>query len=114
MALSETVKAFSSALGIPTLSASFGQQNDSQQWRNLDDRKKQYLIQVMPPLDIIPEVVRAIVKELNITNAAILFDDWFGKFFLTILNFRLLSFGNVIGFSVVSPLQYFKSELKNE
>lgn len=79
MALSETVKAFSLALGIPTMSASFGQQNDSQQWRNLDDRKQQYLMQVMPPLDIIPEVVRTIVKELNITNAAILFDDWFGK-----------------------------------
>lgn len=32
----------------------------------------------MPPGDIIPEVIRSIVKYMNITNAAILFDESFG------------------------------------
>lgn len=78
--VSETVKAFSSALGLPTLSTSFGQQGDSQQWRNLDEQKRQYLLQIMPPLDIIPEIIRSIVIQMNISNAAVLYDDSFGKF----------------------------------
>lgn len=31
----------------------------------------------MPPTDIIPEVIRAIVTYMNITNAAILYDESF-------------------------------------
>lgn len=31
----------------------------------------------MPPVDLIPEVVRSIVQYMNITNAAILYDDSF-------------------------------------
>lgn len=31
----------------------------------------------MPPADIIPEVVRSIVRKMNITNAAILYDETF-------------------------------------
>lgn len=31
----------------------------------------------MPPIDILPEVIRAIVVYMNITNAAILYDDSF-------------------------------------
>lgn len=74
---SETVKSVSSALGIPTVSASFGQEGDLRQWREIDDKKKNYLLQVMPPADIIPEVIRGIVEYMNITNAAILYDDTF-------------------------------------
>ena len=96
---SETVKSVSSALGIPTVSASYGQEGDLRQWRDLNDKKKNYLLQVMvrttififiviiannnispgfqPPADIIPEVVRAIVFYMNITNCAILYDDSF-------------------------------------
>lgn len=76
---SETVKSFSLALGLPTISASFGQDGDLRQWRNIDEREKEYLIQIMPPADVIPEIVRTIVLNQNITNAAILFDDSFGK-----------------------------------
>lgn len=74
---SETVKSVSSALGIPTISASFGQEGDLRQWRDIDAQKQGYLLQVMPPADIIPEVIRGIVEYMNITNAAILYDDTF-------------------------------------
>lgn len=43
---SETVKSFSVALGIPTITASFGQEGDLRQWRNLNDQKRNYLLQV--------------------------------------------------------------------
>lgn len=74
---SETVKSFSNSLGLPTITASYGQEGDLRQWRNIDDKKSKYLLQVMPPADIIPEVIRSIVKYMNITNAAILYDDTF-------------------------------------
>lgn len=75
---SETVKSLTSALGLPTVSASFGQEGDIRQWRDLNDKKRNYLLQVMPPADIIPEVIRSIVEFQNITNAAILYDESFG------------------------------------
>ncbi|XP_001356575.4 ionotropic receptor 25a [Drosophila pseudoobscura] len=74
---SETVKSFTQALGLPTISASYGQEGDLRQWRDLDESKQKYLLQVMPPGDIIPEVIRSIVRRLNITNAAILYDETF-------------------------------------
>lgn len=49
------------------------------QWRNLDGEQQKYLIQISPPADIIPEIVRSIVVAQNITNAGIMFDDTFGK-----------------------------------
>lgn len=74
---SETVKSVAAALGIPTVSASFGQDGDLRQWRDINDKKKEYLLQVMPPSDILTEIVRAIVSYNNITNAAILYDETF-------------------------------------
>lgn len=76
---SETVKSLTSALALPTVSASFGQESDLRQWRELPEQKKSFLLQVMPPADIIPEVIRSIVEYMNITNAAILYDESFGK-----------------------------------
>jgi len=52
------------------------------QWRNLDGEQQKYLIQINPPADIIPEVIRSIVRAQNITDAGILFDDSFGKMIL--------------------------------
>lgn len=43
---SETVKSMSSALGIPTVSGSFGQEGDLRQWRDITPKKKGYLLQV--------------------------------------------------------------------
>lgn len=90
---SETVKSFTAALGLPTISASFGQVGDLRQWRNLDESEMDYLIQIMPPADVIPEIVRTIVINQNITNAAILYDDSFGTLKLTIMTFynRIIS-----------------------
>lgn len=76
---SETVKSFTAALGLPTISASFGQDGDLRLWRNINAEQKNYLVQVMPPADVIPEIIRTIVEKQKIANAAILFDDSFGK-----------------------------------
>lgn len=81
---SETVKSLAAALGLPTVSASFGQEGDLRQWRDLNEQKRQYLLQVMPPTDIIPEVIRSIIIYMNITNAAILYDESFGKWLMFI------------------------------
>lgn len=43
---SETVKSLSSALGIPTVSGSFGQEGDLRQWRDISPKKRNYLLQV--------------------------------------------------------------------
>ncbi|KAL1505374.1 hypothetical protein ABEB36_004957 [Hypothenemus hampei] len=74
---SETVKSFTAALGLPTVSASYGQTGDLRQWRNLEPNEEEYLVQISPPGDIIPEMIRNLVTNQNITNAAILFDDSF-------------------------------------
>ncbi|XP_032516645.2 ionotropic receptor 25a [Danaus plexippus] len=74
---SETIKSFTAALALPTISGSFGQPGDLRQWRALVDNQTKYLLQVMPPADILPEAVRAIVMKQDITNAAIIFDEYF-------------------------------------
>ncbi|XP_059221283.1 ionotropic receptor 25a isoform X3 [Stomoxys calcitrans] len=74
---SDTVKSFAIALGLPTVSASCGHDGDLRQWSNMDEDKQNYLLQVMPPIDIIPEVIRSIVQKLHVTNVAILYDETF-------------------------------------
>ncbi|KAF7998303.1 hypothetical protein HCN44_009701 [Aphidius gifuensis] len=73
----ETVNSFTSAVGIPTLSTQFGQIDDLRHWRDLTDDKKLYLIQVMQPADLIPDAIRQLSIQMNISNAAIIFDDNF-------------------------------------
>lgn len=65
---------FTAAVGVPTLSAQYGQEGDLLYWRNLNADQQGYLVQVMPPADLIPEVIRHLCVQLNITNAAILYD----------------------------------------
>lgn len=83
--MSEIAKSFTSALGLPTVSSGFGQKDDIYQWRNMNKEKQKFLLQVMPPSDIIPEVIRPIVINTNMSNAAILFDRTFGKLFFQII-----------------------------
>ncbi|XP_076751604.1 ionotropic receptor 25a [Xylocopa sonorina] len=71
---SKISNSFTAALGIPTLSAQYGQAGDLLYWRNLNEDQQSYLIQVMPPGDLIPEAIRQLSIQLNITNAAILYD----------------------------------------
>jgi ionotropic glutamate receptor len=59
------------------VSASYGQEGDLRQWRDLSDKKLKYLLQVMPPADVLIEIIRKIVVYNSITNAAILYDDTF-------------------------------------
>ncbi|XP_031839335.1 ionotropic receptor 25a [Nomia melanderi] len=68
---------FTAALGIPTLSAQYGQEGDLIYWRNLSPDQSGYLVQVMPPGDLVPEAIRQLAIQLNITNAAILYDENF-------------------------------------
>ncbi|RLU19384.1 ObirIr25a.2 [Ooceraea biroi] len=68
---------FTAAMGVPTLSATYGQEGDIRDWRDLDLDQKDYLIQIMPPADLMPEVIRQLAIQLNITNAGILFDKHF-------------------------------------
>lgn len=77
--VSETVKSFTKALQIPTISGSFGQEGDLRQWRDIDESQQNYFIQIMPPADVIPEIIRSIVINQNISNAAILFDHSYGN-----------------------------------
>ncbi|KAK0083400.1 hypothetical protein PV325_008825 [Microctonus aethiopoides] len=73
----ETVSSFTAAIGIPTLSAQFGQEGDLRYWQNLKNNQSDYLIQIMPPADLVPEAVRQLAIQMNITNAAIIFDENF-------------------------------------
>lgn len=71
---SDTIKMISAELAIPTVSASFG---DLSIWSDISDKKKNYLLQVLPPADIFPEIIRSIVIYKNMTNAAIFYDTTF-------------------------------------
>jgi ionotropic glutamate receptor len=74
---SEIVKLLSASLAIPTVSASYGQNGDLHHWRNLNEQQKKFLLQVVPPIDVLSEVIRPIIDFMNITNAAILHDENF-------------------------------------
>lgn len=73
----ETVNSFTAALGIPTLSGQFGQVGDLRHWRDLTDDQLTYLVQIMPPADLIPEAIRQMASNLNISNLAVIFDETF-------------------------------------
>ncbi|XP_024885188.1 ionotropic receptor 25a isoform X1 [Temnothorax curvispinosus] len=73
----EASSSFTAAMGIPTLSAQFGQEGDIRYWRDLNLDQKDYLIQVMPPSDLLPEAIRQLAIQMNITNAGILYDKNF-------------------------------------
>lgn len=72
---SETVSAVTAALGIPTVSAQFGLEGDIISWQELDPDQAGYLVQIMPPTDLIPEAARQIAYQMNITNAGVIFDE---------------------------------------
>ena len=76
---SDTVKAFSKALSLPTISTSFGQKDDIIPWRNLNIQQKSFLVQIQPPADVTPEIIRDIITKQNFTNAAVLYDQNFGN-----------------------------------
>ncbi|XP_045465402.1 LOW QUALITY PROTEIN: ionotropic receptor 25a-like [Harmonia axyridis] len=74
---SETVKIFTRGLALPTISASYGQNGDLREWNNLDIIERKYLIQVSPPADLIPEMIRKLVVRQLMISAAIMYDKTF-------------------------------------
>lgn len=56
------------------------------QWTNITGNQTKYLVQVMPPGDIIAQVVAVVTSLQNMTNAAILYDDTFGNSSVTQAN----------------------------
>ncbi|ODM93591.1 Glutamate receptor ionotropic, kainate 2 [Orchesella cincta] len=72
---SEAVKIIVKVMNLPTISATFGQEGDIRSWRELKPNMKQYLIQVAPPADMVPQSVRSIVSQQDMTSAVFLFDN---------------------------------------
>ncbi|CAK1585204.1 unnamed protein product [Parnassius mnemosyne] len=107
---SETIKSFTAALALPTISGSFGQVGDLRQWRSLSVNQTKYLLQVMPPADILPESIRAIVTKQDITNAAIIFDEHF------VMDHKYKSLlQNIPTRHVITPVKSFsKDEIKTQ
>ncbi|XP_018303765.1 ionotropic receptor 25a isoform X1 [Mycetomoellerius zeteki] len=97
----EASSSFTAAMGVPTLSAQFGQEGDIRYWRDLDLDQKNYLIQVMSPSDLAPEAIRQLAIQMNITNAGILYDK---KDFVMIHKYKSLLL-NVPTRHVINSLQ---------
>ncbi len=60
------------------------------EWRDVSFNQEKYLIQLMPPGDILTEVIRTIVSTQNITSAAIMYDESFGNYVFNITIFPYL------------------------
>ena len=59
------------------------------EWSDLTPEQAGYLVQVRPPGDTLNDIVRDLAQLANITNAAILHDDSFGRRTLKIFVFFL-------------------------
>jgi ionotropic glutamate receptor len=77
---SESVKVTLRAMQIPTIAATFGQEGDVREWREMSDNQQKYMIQISPPADILIQSVRSIVDKQNMTSAVVLFDEQYGEF----------------------------------
>ncbi|ODM89690.1 Glutamate receptor ionotropic, kainate 2 [Orchesella cincta] len=75
---SEAVKMIVKVMNLPTISAAFGQEGDIRSWQELGPNMKQYLIQVAPPADLLPQSVRSIASQQDMTSAVLLFDNAYG------------------------------------
>ena len=74
---SEMVKSLSLKLGLPTVTSTMAE--DIREWSSLTAEQEKYLVQVRPPSDIFPYIIRDLVNLTKITNAAILFDESFSE-----------------------------------
>ena len=67
---SEAVKSLTRDLGLPTLTTSMGGLGDIREWAGLSKQQSHYLVQV----------IRDLTHSTNLSTAAILYDETFGKF----------------------------------
>jgi len=74
---SEVVKSLSLTLGLPTVAGAFGEKMDIREWIDLTPEQEKYLIQVRPPGDLLPTIIKNFALASNITNAGILYDPSF-------------------------------------
>ncbi|KAL0108697.1 hypothetical protein PUN28_014089 [Cardiocondyla obscurior] len=105
----EASSSFTAAMGVPTLSAQFGQEGDILYWRDLDLDQQNYLIQIIPPNDLVPEAIRQLAIQMNITNAGILYD----KHFVMTHKYKSLLL-NVPTRHVINPLQDMIDNAKDQ
>ena len=73
----DVVRTTSYTLGLPTLSLNYHNRDTS--WQGLDSTMENYLVHIRPPGDVSPGIIRELISQQNITNAAILYDQSFGK-----------------------------------
>ena len=52
-------------------------------WRDLSVEQEKYLIQVRPPGDVMTGAIRTLVINQNISSAAVIYDDTFGRTLLS-------------------------------
>lgn len=53
---------------------------NSRHWAEAVLKDSSYLVQIRPPGDLIPEIIKGIVTAQNIKNAGILFDESYGEY----------------------------------
>lgn len=71
----KTVNIFTAFLGIPKIAARYGQRGDVKHWEDLTANQTNYLVQIMPPVNLIPKAFRQLDCEKNVSNVAIIVDD---------------------------------------
>lgn len=62
----EIVQIVTAGLGMPTISTQYGQEGDLKNWKNLNRDQRKFLIQINPPTDLIPGVIRQLAIKMNI------------------------------------------------
>ncbi|KAM7352961.1 ionotropic receptor 25a-like isoform 2-T2 [Cochliomyia hominivorax] len=75
---SQTVKLFTRSLGLPTFSVAYEQHADHlKYWNKFKKNEKSYLLQIIPPTDVIPILVKEFIRENYLFDVAILYDETF-------------------------------------
>ena len=74
------VKKIARKMGIPTISATYGNMNGILKWEKLTEKEKQYLVQIPPPGYIITQVIRDIASHQTMSTTGVLFDESIGKY----------------------------------
>ena len=76
---SEALKSLTCDLGLPTLTTSMGGPGDIREWAGLSEQQSHYLVQVRGPHDLYQHIIRDLAHSTNLSTAAILYDETFGK-----------------------------------
>ena len=90
----DVIQSLASNLGLPTVAATSAAEGELKYfkyclffsyilsiraWADLSSNQQKYLLQVRPPGDILPDVIRSLVENSKISNVAILYDATFGR-----------------------------------